>query len=54
VSKETEWKDSGVGIDLPDGRSLLGFVIGEDAELRKLIVTAVNAYLRQHAAPAHS
>lgn len=42
MSKTISWLDSGIGIDLPDGRSLLGTVLAEDADVRKLIVKAVN------------
>jgi hypothetical protein len=41
-NKYTPMVDSGIGIDLPDGRSILSTAIGADPELRTVIVCAVN------------
>ncbi|MBA2689990.1 MAG: hypothetical protein H0U63_04225 [Burkholderiales bacterium] len=44
TSRFVPMKDSGIGIDLPDGRSILGVVIGSDPRLRTTIVRAVNSH----------
>lgn len=39
-----EWIDSGLGVDLPDGRSILDVVIEQDAMLRAFIAEAGTVY----------